>query len=437
MAVFIPKKLVHLKERLASLLSFTPPEGMTAADVQAAVEEVFAKTTFGGITVTSLTAAPRLVEFVWGDSVDGTEPTAENVVAPSATVQESIDALVAAGVPEANIRWIYLSEGDVVVVQDAGSTTGADNVSIFFSAGQVVVQDAGSTTGADNVDVTDAGAGVTVQDAGSVTGADNVLVLFSAGKVVVDDAGSTTGAGSAVIFFSAGQIVVADAGAETGADNVTVTDGEAAIGFTEPFTGANDSAPNAANFDTTALDADFTATIQSNKLRLAKGATTGMQEGFLPTTETYSGVRTFKFDGWAWDGTTHSFATYNSTDSGSQAETAYSVGFTGIKCLASGGNFIAVYAGYDDTAESQYIYLAKWNGATLTYESTDYDYFTAIAQIEIRVLSTTTADIYVNGVKVGATRTVPDLGAAFVFGPLVRTTNSVATNYFFDDGVVS
>lgn len=82
-----------------------------------------------------LAIAPRYTWWVFGDSTDGG-------TTPDATTQASINALIAAGIPETNIRWLYevfaptissIVAGDTQLTVNWGNVAGETSYEVYYS----------------------------------------------------------------------------------------------------------------------------------------------------------------------------------------------------------------------------------------------------------------------------------------------------------------
>ena len=113
----------------------------------------------------------RRVYWVYGDSTDGG-------TTPDTTTQASIDALVAAGIPEANIRWLYeVPSANVFVIGPLTSAVTIDNVVLVIESGEFVVADMTSSVTADNITISETGGGTfIIQEVTSATTIDNITI---------------------------------------------------------------------------------------------------------------------------------------------------------------------------------------------------------------------------------------------------------------------
>jgi hypothetical protein len=85
---------------------------------------VTTSTTYAERIAEELALTPRKLYWVYGDSTDGG-------TTPNAATQASIDVYLSAGVPAANIRWLYTIEPGLLAIADvtSGSTVGAITIS--------------------------------------------------------------------------------------------------------------------------------------------------------------------------------------------------------------------------------------------------------------------------------------------------------------------
>ena len=132
-----------------------------------------------------LDSFPRKLWFVYGDSSDGG-------TTPDTTTQVSIDALISAGVPSNNIRWLYEVDdgsGGTFTVQNALGTGTSSVVTLTLAGGTFAVNDALGTGIADNIVLAQEGSEVfTVQNALGTGMADNVVLVLAGGTMSVQDA---------------------------------------------------------------------------------------------------------------------------------------------------------------------------------------------------------------------------------------------------------
>lgn len=134
--------------------------------------------TFASIVALELAAAPRKVWFVYGDSSDGG-------TTPDATTQASRDALIAAGVPAANIKWLYVAGagGNTFAVADMAVGTTIENVTLTQTGGfTFAVSDLTAASTIENVALSQQGALVfTVADLTAAVAIDNVTMAEAGG----------------------------------------------------------------------------------------------------------------------------------------------------------------------------------------------------------------------------------------------------------------
>lgn len=126
---------------------------------------------------------PRRVYFVYGDSSDGG-------TTPDATTQASINALVAAGIPTNNIRWLYEvddgSGGTLIVQSIAGGGT-IDNVTLSLAGGVLSVNSMSGGGTVDNVVLTNASGGtLSVANLAGGGTIDNITLVLAGGLLSVD-----------------------------------------------------------------------------------------------------------------------------------------------------------------------------------------------------------------------------------------------------------
>jgi hypothetical protein len=188
-----------------------------------------------------LASSPRRIYMVYGDSTDGG-------TTPDSTTQASIDALLAAGVPDANIRWMYeagtagqfvvsgltagstidnvtltLSHG-VFTIQDMASSTTFENVVLSLSGGVMEVQDAASGSTIDNIVLTSGDVLIfTIADMASTTAFDNVALTQSGGVLALADMASASTIENVTLVQSGGTLAVADMVSASTMDNVVIT----------------------------------------------------------------------------------------------------------------------------------------------------------------------------------------------------------------------
>lgn len=109
--------------------------------------------TFADVVAAELAAVPRKVWFVYGDSTDGG-------ATPDATTQASRDALIAAGVPAANIKWLYVAGAGGNTLVAANLTVGStiENALLSLSHGTFSASDLTVGSTIENAVITQQGA---------------------------------------------------------------------------------------------------------------------------------------------------------------------------------------------------------------------------------------------------------------------------------------
>ena len=159
-----------------------------------------ATTTLADIVSAELAGAPRKVYWVYGNSTDGG-------TTPDTATQNSIDALLSAGVPEANIRWLYM-EGTAVnqfTIQGLSGTGTVGGVAITLSGGSFVAQavsGAGSIEG--NLVLTQQGGSTIIAQSMNGQGTIANVVIVCAGGTIPIDAISGAGQIDNVVLSEAG-----------------------------------------------------------------------------------------------------------------------------------------------------------------------------------------------------------------------------------------
>jgi hypothetical protein len=221
-----------------------------------------------------LDAAPRHVFWVYGDSTDGG-------TTPDATTQASIDALIAAGVPEANIRWLYIQDGNTFSIADLASGTTFDGITLTLSHGVFAIDGMASPTTFDNVVITEQGnPEFVVADLTSISSFDGVTLVLAGGTLSVNDAALSTTLGNITLTLAGGPFTVADMSSGSTFDNVTITEQSAPVAVSDTFDG------------TGALGADWATvtgyTAPSRQTGQAKGnASLGISAAYW-STETFA-----------------------------------------------------------------------------------------------------------------------------------------------------
>jgi len=151
-----------------------------------------------------LAAAPRKLWWVFGDSSDGG-------TTPNATVQSSIDALLAAGVPSDNIRWLYESEGNTFIISDLTSQSTIENITLTLAGGTFSISDITSTSTVENITLTLAGGTFAISDLTSQPTIENiVLVNADTFEFVIADITSQPTIENIVLVLAGGTLAVSD-----------------------------------------------------------------------------------------------------------------------------------------------------------------------------------------------------------------------------------
>jgi len=105
-----------------------------------------------------LSAAPRRVYFIYGDSTDGG-------ITPDAITQVSIDALLALGIPLANIRWIYEVGLNTFIIPDMTVACTIDPITLTQEGVNVfIIPDMTVASMIDSLALTLAGGTFTIPD---------------------------------------------------------------------------------------------------------------------------------------------------------------------------------------------------------------------------------------------------------------------------------
>lgn len=269
MAIFIPSKLKHLRD-------IPDPTPDTELYLHHKTDNTYEWQAPEEIPSSIITAIPRNVWWVFGDSSDGG-------TTPDTATQASIDALLSAGVPSSNIRWLYEVDASTFTIQDISSTPTIEAITLTLASGAFVIADISSQSSIEEIVLTQSGGTFSIADVSSTTtienitlinaeqlefiiqdisstpSIENVVLVLASGEFSIDGVTSQTTIENVVMSLAGGTFVMADISSTATIENVVLS--EVSIGFTDTFTGTNNDAPNATYWDTTSLDADFTATI--------------------------------------------------------------------------------------------------------------------------------------------------------------------------------
>ena len=138
---------------------------------------------------------PRRVYWVYGDSTDGG-------TTPDATTQASIDALVAAGIPEANIRWLY---------------------EVSVASGTFTIADMAAASNVDNIVLVQASGDFTIDGLTSASSID-VITLTTENTFIIAPLDSATTIDQITLVLASGEFTVNAVTSSVTIDNITITD---------------------------------------------------------------------------------------------------------------------------------------------------------------------------------------------------------------------
>jgi hypothetical protein len=174
--------------------------------------------TFPALVKLELTAVPNRLYYILGGSDDGGST-------PDAEVQLGLNTLLAAGVPQDNIRWLYTGVAvSTFVIQNARSLSSSENIVLALAGGTFAVADAKSLSSSDNIVLQNAGGGTfVISDAKSLTTSDNVTMILAGGVFAIDDTKSLSSSENITLQNAASlDFVIADAKSLSSSDNVVI-----------------------------------------------------------------------------------------------------------------------------------------------------------------------------------------------------------------------
>lgn len=222
--------------------------------------DTFYLDTYAKAVALELAAVPRKIWMVYGDSTDGG-------TTPDSTTQTSIDALLTAGVPSNNIRWMYESSagGGTFTVANFTIGTSIENAVLTLRGGTFSIADLTIPTTIENAVLTSAGGGTfSVADLTIGTTIENaVLTLGAAVPSAPTIASVTAGDGSVSVDIgtSAGAtsynlyVVNATANPTWSTPALVITNGIQTTGVTDPQTILGLTNGQTYNFVETAVNA--------------------------------------------------------------------------------------------------------------------------------------------------------------------------------------